>query len=85
MDEQVRQRVRRAARCAEHFQVLLECTTAEVPPAGLLAGPVRHNWEAARELHPDLIVRVWGFSARFIDLPDDMQDHIIERAVAGTM
>ena len=36
-------------------------------------------------LHPeqyeDLIVRVWGFSARFIDLCDDMQTHIIERAI----
>ncbi len=37
------------------------------------------------KLHPeqyeDLIVRVWGFSARFIDLCDDMQAHIIERAI----
>jgi formate C-acetyltransferase len=35
------------------------------------------------ELHEDLIVRVWGFSARFVDLCDDMQDHIIARAVTG--
>lgn len=37
------------------------------------------------KLHPehygDLIVRVWGFSARFIELCDDMQDHIIQRAI----
>jgi pyruvate-formate lyase len=36
-------------------------------------------------LHPeeyrDLIVRVWGFSARFVDLCDEMQDHIIQRAI----
>jgi len=39
------------------------------------------------KLHPeqyeDLIVRVWGFSARFIDLCDDMQAHIIERAIGA--
>ncbi len=26
-----------------------------------------------------IVVRVWGFSARFVDLADDMQDHIISR------
>ena len=35
------------------------------------------------EQHEDLIVRVWGFSARFVTLSDDMHDHIIARAVAG--
>ena len=34
------------------------------------------------ERHEDLIVRVWGFSARFVTLSDDMQDHIIARAIA---
>ena len=33
------------------------------------------------ERHQDLIVRVWGFSARFVELCEDMQDHIIRRAV----
>lgn len=33
--------------------------------------------------HADLQVRVWGYSARFIDLADNMQDHIIARAIAG--
>ena len=43
------------------------------------------------KLHPeeyrDLIVRVWGFSARFIDLCDDMQDHIMvaDRPGLGTV
>ena len=31
------------------------------------------------EKYPDLIVRVWGFSARFVELASDMQDHIISR------
>ena len=31
------------------------------------------------EQHQDLLVRVWGFSARFVDLAEDMQDHIIQR------
>jgi formate C-acetyltransferase len=35
------------------------------------------------ERHEDLIVRVWGFSARFVDLSDAMQEHIIQRAIVG--
>lgn len=31
------------------------------------------------EQYPDLIVRVWGFSAKFIDLAQEMQDHVISR------
>lgn len=31
------------------------------------------------ERHEDLIVRVWGYSARFIDLGPEMQEHIIRR------
>ena len=31
------------------------------------------------EKYPDLIVRVWGFSARFVDLARGMQDHVISR------
>jgi pyruvate-formate lyase len=37
--------------------------------------------QAHPERHQDLIVRVWGFSARFIDLSGDMQEHIIQRAL----
>ncbi len=33
------------------------------------------------EKHQDLIVRVWGFSARFVELCEDMQNHIIQRAL----
>ncbi|MBQ7383219.1 MAG: hypothetical protein IJV72_00320 [Clostridia bacterium] len=31
------------------------------------------------EQYADLIVRVWGYSARFIDLSEDMQEHVITR------
>lgn len=36
------------------------------------------------QLHPrksilDLIVRVWGFQARFTELDKELQDHIINR------
>ena len=31
------------------------------------------------EKHQDLIVRVWGFNARFVELDEEMQDHIIRR------
>ena len=31
------------------------------------------------EKHEDLIVRVWGFNARFIDLDVNLQNHIIRR------
>jgi len=34
------------------------------------------------EEYPDLIVRVWGFSARFIDLSREMQDHVIRRVLS---
>ena len=33
------------------------------------------------EAHPNLIVRVWGFSAYFNDLPEEYQDLLIERAL----
>ena len=33
--------------------------------------------------HADIIVRVWGYSARFIDLSPEMQNHVIRR-VAGS-
>ncbi len=33
------------------------------------------------EAHKDLIVRVWGYSARFVDLSEEMQDHVISRVI----
>lgn len=35
------------------------------------------------ERHEDLIVRVWGFNAKFIDLTPEMQAHIIGRTVGS--
>ena len=32
-----------------------------------------------------LIVRVWGFSAVFVDLPEGLQDHVIARTEHGSM
>ncbi|MCE5326368.1 MAG: hypothetical protein LLG01_08110 [Planctomycetaceae bacterium] len=37
--------------------------------------------KAHPENYADLIVRVWGYSARFVGLSAEMQDHIIARAV----
>ncbi|MCE5280057.1 MAG: pyruvate formate lyase family protein [Planctomycetaceae bacterium] len=37
--------------------------------------------KAHPEKYADLIVRVWGYSARFTGLSEEMQDHIIARAV----
>ena len=37
--------------------------------------------QANPEQYADLIVRVWGFSERFVNLDTRMQDHIIARAV----
>lgn len=34
------------------------------------------------ERHPDLMVRVWGFSARFVELDGRMQEHVIARTTA---
>ena len=33
------------------------------------------------DLYPNLIVRVWGYSAYFNDLPDSYQDLLIKRAI----
>lgn len=35
------------------------------------------------EQYEDIIVRVWGYSARFIDLSDEMQRHVIARVIAN--
>jgi len=45
---------------------------------------IKQMREAQRhpEKHEDMIVRVWGFCARFVDLSCDMQEHIIQRVLA---
>lgn len=37
------------------------------------------------ELHGDLVVRVWGFSAKFVDLTPEMQEHVIQRTVKESL
>jgi formate C-acetyltransferase len=32
-----------------------------------------------------LIVRVWGFSAVFVDLPAGLQDHVLDRTQHGAL
>ena len=36
--------------------------------------------KAHPEKYPNLIVRVWGFSAYFNDLPEEYKDNLIQRA-----
>ena len=36
--------------------------------------------KAHPEKYPNLIVRVWGFSAYFNDLPEEYKDNLIRRA-----
>lgn len=57
----------------------------KLPIVSLAINDVRAMLDAQRhpERHEDLIVRVWGFNARFIDLTPEMQAHIIGRTVGG--
>ena len=36
------------------------------------------------EKHRDLVVRVWGYNAYFVDLDDELQLHIIHRTIHST-
>ena len=38
--------------------------------------------QAHPERHADLMVRVWGFSARFVELDPELQEHVIARTAA---
>lgn len=57
----------------------------KLPIVSLAINDVEAMLDAQRhpERHEDLIVRVWGFNARFIDLTPEMQAHIIGRTVGG--
>ena len=37
------------------------------------------------DLFPNIIVRVWGFSAYFKDLPEEYKDLLIKRALESEM
>ena len=66
----------------DHIRTLIDiCGEAGLPVVSLSVYN-KALLEDARihpEKHEDLIVRVWGFNARFIDLDADLQDHIIGR------
>lgn len=66
----------------QHIRTLIDiCGEAGLPIVSLSVYN-RELLEDARvhpEKHGDLIVRVWGFNARFVDLDANLQDHIIGR------
>ena len=66
----------------EHIRRLIDVCEESGLPVVSLSVYNKALLEDARihpEKHEDLIVRVWGFNARFIDLDADLQDHIIGR------
>lgn len=62
-------------------QLLQASRKAGVPVWNLTMYKKEELMEAKRnpESHKDLIVRVWGFNARFVELDEELQDHIINR------
>ena len=54
---------------------------AGVPVLNLSMYDAEELREAQRDPahHGDLIVRVWGFNARFVELDAELQEHIIRR------
>lgn len=49
----------------------------------IISSKILRDAQRKPENYRHLIVRVWGFSAYFVDLPKDFQDHIIQRAEGG--
>lgn len=62
-------------------QMIDACEEAGVPVLNISMYDVSELREAQRDPdhHKDLIVRVWGFNARFVELDEEMQNHIINR------
>ena len=61
---------------------LMEASEKAGIPVWNLSMYKRQDLLRARECpqeHGDLIVRVWGFNARFVELDEQLQDHIINR------
>ena len=51
-EERVQRRMEKASECAIAFETLLDCTDVEIPPEGILAGPVQLNFEGLeKKLH----------------------------------
>lgn len=72
----------------EGLAILRALNMAAVQQGAVMLNIAIYDVESLRQaqLHPekyeDLIVRVWGFSARFIDLSREMQEHVIRRVLA---
>ena len=47
----------------------------------VISGKTLMEARKAPEKYPNLIVRVWGFSAYFKDLPDEYKDYVVARAL----
>ena len=41
----IQRRMEKASECAMAFETLIDCTDVEIPPEGILAGPVQLNFE----------------------------------------
>ncbi len=57
------------------------CDEAGVPVLNISMYDAAELRRAQREpeRYKDLIVRVWGFNARFVELDEELQNHIIGR------
>lgn len=63
--------------------LLTGCVSLRLPIVNLSIVNVEELEDARRnpEAHRDLIVRVWGYNAHFVDLDDELQLHIINRTL----
>lgn len=66
-------------------QMIKAAEKAHIPVLNIAMYDETELREAQREpeKHGDLIVRVWGFNARFVDLDENLQEHIIRRITKG--
>lgn len=62
-------------------QLMKACEQAGVPVLNISMYDAQELRQAQQdpEHHQDLIVRVWGFNARFVELDTELQNHIINR------
>ena len=68
------------------FRALMEgCGKLHLPIINFSVADVEELRDAQRnpDKHRDLVVRVWGYNAYFVDLDDGLQQHIIDRTVTN--
>jgi len=51
----------------------------------IIDAKILRNAQMHPELYRDLLVRVWGFNAYFVELPKEFQDHLIARVESCTI